>query len=635
MSYYKIDNLEQYFKHYNKSVREPRKFWGKIAEENFTWYQQWDKVVEFNMAEADIKWFTEAKVNIVKNCIDRHLAKRGDKTAIIFEPNDPSEEALHISYTELHQRVCKMANVLREQGIKKGDRVCIYLPMIPELAVSVLACARIGAIHSVVFAGFSASAVASRINDSSCKMVITSDGGFRGNKTIDLKGIIDEALEKCSSVEKVLVAKRTQTDVKMQEGRDQWLQPLLDEASDNNVAEIMDAEDPLFILYTSGSTGKPKGMVHTTAGYMVYTAYTFKNVFHYEDTDIFWCTADIGWITGHSYILYGPLLNGATTVLFEGIPSYPDFSRFWDVIEKHKITQFYTAPTAIRALAKEKIEFVQKYPLKSLKVIGSVGEPINEEAWHWYNDHVGDKRCPVVDTWWQTETGGIMIAPIAFVTPTKPTYATLPLPGVQAVLMDDKRNEIEGNQVVGSLCIKFPWPGIARTIWGDHQRYKDTYFSAFPGKFFTGDGALRDEVGYYRITGRVDDVVIVSGHNLGTAPIEDAINEHPAVAESAIVGFPHDIKGNALYGFVILKETGETRNKENLSKEINQHISDHIGPIAKLDKIQFVSGLPKTRSGKIMRRILRKIAEGDYSNFGDITTLLNPEIVDEIKEGKL
>ncbi|MGZ9675830.1 acetate--CoA ligase [Flavobacterium sp. GNP001] len=635
MSYYKIDNLEQYFKHYNKSVREPRKFWGKIAEENFTWYQQWDKVVEFNMAEADIKWFTEAKVNIVKNCIDRHLAKRGDKTAIIFEPNDPSEEALHISYTELHQRVCKMANVLREQGIKKGDRVCIYLPMIPELAVSVLACARIGAIHSVVFAGFSASAVASRINDSSCKMVITSDGGFRGNKTIDLKGIIDDALDKCNSVEKVLVAKRTHTDVKMQEGRDQWLQPLLDEASDNNVAEIMDAEDPLFILYTSGSTGKPKGMVHTTAGYMVYTAYTFKNVFNYEDTDIFWCTADIGWITGHSYILYGPLLNGATTVLFEGIPSYPDFSRFWDVIEKHKITQFYTAPTAIRALAKEKIEFVQKYPLKSLKVIGSVGEPINEEAWHWYNDHVGDKRCPVVDTWWQTETGGIMIAPIAFVTPTKPTYATLPLPGVQAVLMDDKRNEIEGNQVVGSLCIKFPWPGIARTIWGDHQRYKDTYFSAFPGKFFTGDGALRDEVGYYRITGRVDDVVIVSGHNLGTAPIEDAINEHPAVAESAIVGFPHDIKGNALYGFVILKETGETRNKENLSKEINQHISDHIGPIAKLDKIQFVSGLPKTRSGKIMRRILRKIAEGDYSNFGDITTLLNPEIVDEIKEGKL
>jgi len=635
MSYYKIDNFEQYFKHYNKSIREPRKFWGKIAEENFTWYQQWDKVVDFDMAEADIKWFTEAKVNIVKNCIDRHLAKRGDKTAIIFEPNDPKEAAQHITYNDLYERVGKMANVLREQGIKKGDRVCIYLPMIPELAVSVLACARIGAIHSVVFAGFSASAVASRIIDSECKMVITSDGGYRGNKTIDLKGIIDEALVNCPSVTSVLVTKRTNTNVNMREGRDQWLQPLLDEALTNNVAEIMDAEDPLFILYTSGSTGKPKGMVHTTAGYMVYTAYTFKNVFHYEDNDIFWCTADIGWITGHSYILYGPLLNGATTVIFEGVPSYPDFSRFWEVIEKHKVTQFYTAPTAIRALAKESLEYVQKFPFKSLKVIGSVGEPINEEAWHWYNDHVGGKRCPVVDTWWQTETGGIMISPLAFVTPTKPTYATLPLPGIQPVLMDDKRNEIEGNQVVGSLCIKFPWPGIARTIWGDHQRYKDTYFSAFPGKYFTGDGALRDEVGYYRITGRVDDVVIVSGHNLGTAPIEDAINEHPAVAESAIVGFPHDIKGNALYGYVILKETGEYRDRDNLSKEINQHISDHIGPIAKLDKIQFVSGLPKTRSGKIMRRILRKIAEGDFSNFGDTTTLLNPEVIEEIKEGKL
>jgi acetyl-CoA synthetase len=632
MSYYTIQNFEQYFKHYNKSVREPRKFWGKIAEENFTWYQQWDKVVDFDMAEAEIKWFTEAKVNMAKNCIDRHLNKRGDKTALIFEPNNPTEEALHISYTELHQRVCKMANVLKDNGIRKGDRVCIYLPMIPELAVSILACARIGAIHSVVFAGFSASAVATRIVDSECKMVITADGGYRGNKTIELKVIIDEALEKCSSVKHVLVVKRTNSKVMMKEGRDIWLQPLLDEASDNSVAEIMDAEDPLFILYTSGSTGKPKGMVHTTAGYMVYTAYTFKNVFNYEENDVFWCTADIGWITGHSYILYGPLLNGATTVIFEGVPSYPDFSRFWEIIEKHKITQFYTAPTAIRALAKENVEFVQKYHLKTLKVIGSVGEPINEEAWHWYNDNVGQKKCPVVDTWWQTETGGIMISPIAFVTPTKPTYATLPLPGIQPVLMDENRNEIEGNQVEGNLCIKFPWPGIARTIWGDHQRYKDTYFSAFPGTYFTGDGALRDEVGYYRITGRVDDIVIVSGHNLGTAPIEDAINEHPAVAESAIVGFPHDIKGNALYGYVILKETGEIRNKENLFKEINQYISDHVGPIAKLDKIQYVSGLPKTRSGKIMRRILRKIAEGDFSNFGDTSTLLNPEIVDEIKD---
>lgn len=635
MSYYKIGSLEQYFKHYNKSIREPRKFWGKIAEENFVWYQLWDKVIEFNMAEAEIKWFTDAKVNIVKNCIDRHLARRGNKTAIIFEPNNPNENAIHISYNELHQRVCKMANVLREQGVEKGDRVCIYLPMIPELAVSVLACARIGAIHSVVFAGFSATAVASRINDSECKMVITSDGGYRGSKSIDLKGIIDEALEKCSCVETVLVAKRTNTSVNMKAGRDQWIQPLLDQASDNNVAEIMDAEDPLFILYTSGSTGKPKGMVHTTAGYMVYTAYTFKNVFNYEENDIFWCTADIGWITGHSYILYGPLLNGATTVMFEGVPSYPDFSRFWEVIEKHRITQFYTAPTAIRALAKESLDYVQRFPLSSLKVIGSVGEPINEEAWHWYNDHVGGKRCPLVDTWWQTETGGILISPIAFVTPTKPTYASLPLPGIQPVLMDEKRNEIEGNQVAGSLCIKFPWPSIARTIWGDHQRYKDTYFSTFPGKYFTGDGALRDEVGYYRITGRVDDIVIVSGHNLGTAPIEDAINEHPAVAESAIVGFPHDIKGNALYGYIILKEIGESRDRKNLSIEINQLISDQIGPIAKLDKIQFVSGLPKTRSGKIMRRILRKIAEGDFSNFGDISTLLNPEIVEEIKEGKL
>jgi acetyl-CoA synthetase len=635
MSYYKIHDLENYFKMYKKSVREPRKFWDRIADENFTWYQKWDKVFEFDMQEAKFKWFLDAKVNITKNCIDRHLAKRGEKAAIIFEPNDPNEEAQTITYNELYARVSKMANVLREQGIKKGDRVCIYLPMIPKLAVSVLACARIGAIHSVVFAGFSASAVATRINDSECKMVITSDGGFRGNKTIDLKEIIDEALEKCPSVEKVLVVKRTNEKITMKEGRDLWLQPLLDAAIPNNVAEIMDAEDPLFILYTSGSTGKPKGMLHTTAGYMVYTAYTFKNVFNYEENDIYWCTADIGWITGHSYILYGPLLNGATTVIFEGVPSYPDFSRFWEVIEKHKITQFYTAPTAIRALAKENLDYVQRFPLSSLKVIGSVGEPINEEAWHWYNDHVGGKRCPLVDTWWQTETGGIMISPLPFVTPTKPTYASLPLPGIQPVLMDELRNEIEGNQVTGSLCIKFPWPAMARTIWGDHQRFKETYFTAFPGKYFTGDGALRDEVGYYRITGRVDDVIIVSGHNLGTAPIEDAINEHPAVAESAIVGFPHDVKGNALYGFVILKETGATRYKENLRKEINQQISDQIGPIAKLDKIQFVSGLPKTRSGKIMRRILRKIAEGDFSNFGDISTLLNPEIVEEIKEGKL
>ena len=634
MSYYKIENLENYFKMYNKSVREPRKFWDKIADENFTWFQRWDKVFEFDMQQAQFKWFVNAKLNITKNCIDRHLARRGDKTAIIFEPNNPDEAAVHISYQELYNKVAKMANVLREQGIKKGDRVCIYLPMIPELAVAMLACARIGAVHSVIFAGFSAAAVAARITDCNCKMVITADGGYRGTKTIDLKSIIDEALEKAPCVEKVLVVKRTHCNVVLKEGRDMYLQPLLDAAIANNVAEMMDSEDPLFILYTSGSTGKPKGMLHTTAGYMVQTAYTFKNVFNYEDNDVFWCTADLGWITGHSYLLFGPLLNGATTVLFEGVPSYPDYSRFWQVIEKHQVNQFYTAPTAIRALAKENLNFVQKFQLKSLKVIGSVGEPINEEAWHWYNAHVGGKRCPLVDTWWQTETGSIMISPIPFVTPTKPTYASLPLPGVQPVLMDEMRNEIEGNQVTGSLCIKFPWPSMARTIWGDHQRFIDTYFTAFPGKYFTGDGALRDEVGYYRITGRVDDVIIVSGHNLGTAPIEDAINEHPAVAESAIVGFPHDVKGNALYGFVILKEIGATRNQENLFKEINQIISDQIGPIAKLDKIQFVSGLPKTRSGKIMRRILRKIVEGESALFGDTSTLLNPEIVNEILLGK-
>jgi acetyl-CoA synthetase len=635
MGRYQIENLEEYFKTYRKSIRNPKKFWGKIAKENFTWYQPWDKVMDFDMQEANITWFQGAKVNIVKNCLDRHLATRAQKAAIIFEPNNPEEPAQQITYSDLYTRVAKMANVLKEQGVSKGDRVCIYLPMIPELAVAVLACARIGAVHSVVFAGFSATAVAARINDCQCKLVITSDGGFRGNKTINLKEIVDQALTQCNSVEKVLVVKRTQEQVQMMQDRDFWLEPLLEKAQDNNVAEIMDAEDPLFILYTSGSTGKPKGMVHTTAGYMVYTAYSFKNVFDYQENDIFWCTADIGWITGHSYILYGPLLNGATTVMFEGIPSYPDFSRFWEVIEKHKVTHFYTAPTAIRSLAKESIDYVQRFALSSLRVIGSVGEPINEEAWHWYNDHVGGKRCPLVDTWWQTETGGILISPLAFVTPTKPTYATLPLPGIQPVLMDEKRNEIEGNQVVGALCIKFPWPSIARTIWGDHQRYKETYFSAFPGKYFTGDGALRDEVGYYRITGRVDDVIIVSGHNLGTAPIEDTINEHPAVAESAIVGFPHDIKGNALYGFVILNQSGEQRDKKNLAAEINKIISDQIGPIAKLDKVQFVAGLPKTRSGKIMRRILRKIAEGDLSNFGDTTTLLDPEVVEQIIAGKV
>ncbi len=631
---YTIKSLPQYFKDYQLSVREPEKFWGEIAQK-FEWNQLWDKVLDFDWNQARTVWFENGKLNITTNCLDRHLERKADKTAIIFEPNNPGEKAQNITYGDLHKRVCKMANVLRSQGVGKGDRVCIYLPMIPELAVSILACARIGAIHSVVFAGFSASSVAVRINDSDCKLVITSDGGFRGEKIIEIKSIIDEALADCPSVRKVLVVKRTNAEIPMKEGRDQWLQPLLDNASSQHAAEIMDAEDPLFILYTSGSTGKPKGMLHTIGGYMVQIGYTFKNVLNYKKNDIYWCTADIGWITGHSYILYGPLLNGATTVIFEGVPTYPDFGRFWQVIEKHKITQFYTAPTAIRSLAKESSDWVEKCDLSTLKVIGSVGEPINEEAWHWYNNHVGKKRCPIIDTWWQTETGGMMITPIPFVTPTKPAFATLPLPGIQPVLLDEQGNEIPGNQVTGSLCIKFPWPAIARTIWGDHDRYKNTYFSTFKGKYFTGDGALRDETGYYRITGRIDDIVIVSGHNLGTAPIEEAIDEHPAVAESAIVGFPHEVKGSALYGFIILKETGESRDRSNLSKEINQVIADQIGPIAKLDKIQFVPGLPKTRSGKIMRRILRKIAEGDFSNLGDTSTLLNPEIVDEIKNGKV
>ncbi|PHQ55533.1 MAG: acetate--CoA ligase [Lutibacter sp.] len=635
MSNYHIKHLEEYYQVYRKSVRFPENFWEEVAEEHFIWRKRWDKVLEWDFKKPEIKWFDGAKLNITENCIDRHLIIRGDKTAILFEPNDPNEAAQHITYQQLYERVNKFANVLKEQGINKGDRVCIYLPMIPELAIAVLACARIGAIHSVVFAGFSATALSTRINDSDCKMVITSDGSFRGNKTIDLKGIVDEALIDCPCTETVLVVKRTNTPIIMKEGRDKWLQPLLDVASTKCDPEIMDAEDPLFILYTSGSTGSPKGMVHSTAGYMVYTAYTFKNVFQYRDNDVFWCTADIGWITGHSYIVYGPLANGATTVMFEGVPSYPDFGRFWEIIEKHKVSQFYTAPTAIRALAKENLAFVNKYDLSSLKVLGSVGEPINEEAWHWYNDNIGKKKSPIVDTWWQTETGGMMISPIPYATPTKPTYATLPLPGVQLAIMDEKGQEIQGNQVDGRLCIKFPWPAIARTIWGNHQRFKDTYFSTYNGMYFTGDGALRDEVGYYRITGRVDDVIIVSGHNLGTAPIEDAVNEHPAVAESAIVGFPHEIKGNALYGYVILKEAGEGRKHENLRKEINQIITEHIGPIAKLDLIQFVPGLPKTRSGKIMRRILRKIAENETTNLGDISTLLNPEVVEAIMEGSL
>ncbi len=630
MSNYHIKHLEEYYQVYRKSIQNPDIFWEEIAEEHFVWRKRWNTVLEWDFSKPEIKWFKGAQLNITENCIDRHLRTRGSKTALLFEPNNPDESTQHITYNQLYKRVNQFANVLKDQGIKKGDRVCIYLPMIPELAIATLACARIGAIHSVVFAGFSATALATRINDSDCKLVITADGSYRGAKTIDLKTIVDDALKHTPCVKNVLVVKRIGSSINMQTNRDKWLQPLLDNALTECEPEIMNAEDPLFILYTSGSTGTPKGMVHTTAGYMVYTAFTFKNAFQYQENDVYWCTADIGWITGHSYIVYGPLANGATTVLYEGVPNYPDWGRFWKIIEKHKITQFYTAPTAIRALAKENLKHVEKHDLSSLKILGSVGEPINEEAWHWYDTNIGKKKCPIIDTWWQTETGGIMISPIPYATPTKPTYATLPFPGIQPVLMDENGNEIKGNQVDGRLCIKFPWPSMARTIWNNHQRYRETYFTAYKNNYFTGDGALRDEVGYYRITGRVDDVIIVSGHNLGTAPIEDAINLHPAIAESAIVGFPHDIKGNALYGYVILKETGTNRNHDNLRKEINQIITEHIGPIAKLDKIQFTSGLPKTRSGKIMRRILRKIASSEFDTLGDTSTLLNPEVVQEI-----
>lgn len=635
MNNYFIQSLEHYHNAYKESVANPELFWSSIAEQNFVWQKKWSKVLSYDFSEPRFNWFEGAKLNITENCIDRHLEKDGDKIAFICEPNLPTEEAQKITYNELSNRVNRLANVLKSKGVKKGDRVCIYLPMIVELPVALLACARIGAVHSVVFAGFSATALATRIMDSNCKVVITSDGAFRGNKSIELKSIIDEALKLSKCVESVLVVERTKVDVTMQEGRDFWLQPLMDSASNSCEPELMDAEDPLFILYTSGSTGLPKGMVHTTAGYMVGTAYTFKNVFQYEQGDIYWCTADIGWVTGHSYIVYGPLAIGATTVLFEGIPSCPDAGRFWEVVEKHKVTQFYTAPTAIRALAKEDLSYVEKYDLSSLKILGTVGEPINDEAWHWYDQNIGKKKCPITDTWWQTETGSIMIAPIPNVTMTIPTFATLPLPGVQPALMDETGKELIGNGVEGRLCIKFPWPAMARTIWGNHDRYRDTYFTAYKNNYFTGDGALRDENGNYRITGRVDDVIIVSGHNLGTAPIEDAIDEHPLVSESAIVGFPHDIKGNALYGFVTMKDSDGLLNEDEMRKEINQLISSIIGPIAKLDKIQFTAGLPKTRSGKIMRRILRKIACNELDGLGDISTLLNPECVDEIIKNKL
>ena len=618
-------NIDDYNNLYNHSKTNPEEFWSQVAD-SFLWKKKWSKVLKYDFSKPKFEWFVDGKLNITENCLDRYVEINPEKTAIIFEPNDPEKETTYISYKELHSKVCSFANVLKNNNVKKGDRVCIYLPMVPELAIAVLACARIGAIHSVVFAGFSSTALAARINDASCKMIITSDGSFRGNKIIDLKSIVDQALINCKCVDSVIVLNRINSNISLNSNEKWWHEELI-KVNDDCPAEIMDSEDSLFILYTSGSTGKPKGMVHSCGGYMVYSSYSFKNVFDYNDNDIYWCTADIGWITGHSYIVYGPLLNGATSIMFEGVPSYPDFGRFWQICEKHKINQFYTAPTAIRALAKHPLDFVDKYDLSSLKVLGTVGEPINEEAWNWYNENIGKDKCPIVDTWWQTETGGIMITSLANVTEGKPTFATKPMMGIQPVLFDENGNEFNENNKNGILGIKYPWPSIARTIYGDHERYKNVYFSAYPGYYFPGDGAYRDDEGNYRITGRVDDVVIVSGHNLGTAPIEDVINMHPNVIESALVGYPHDIKGNALYAYVILKDESK---KDDIRIEINQLISKTIGPIAKPEKIQFVPGLPKTRSGKIMRRILRKIACGEKSEFGDISTLLNPEIVDEI-----
>ena len=625
---FKLKTPNQHKEALQQAIKNPETFWAEIAN-TFEWISPFEKVLQYNWNDTpSTEWFAGGKLNITENCLDRHVATQPDKLALIWEPNEPHDTSVKLTYKELLEAVCMFANGLKNQGISKGDRVCIYLPMVPELTIAVLACARIGAIHSVVFAGFSASALAARIQDSECSMLITADGAFRGNKTISLKDIADDALKTCNSVKKTVVLQRTFEPVSWNNKLDVWWHDFIEGLSSTCRPEVMDAEDVLFILYTSGSTGKPKGMVHTCGGYMVYTAYSFMNVFQYEPDDVYWCTADIGWITGHSYMVYGPLAVGATSVHFEGVPSYPNWNRFWEICEKYEVNQFYTAPTAIRALAKHPTTHVTKHDLSALKVLGSVGEPINEEAWNWYDTHVGKNQVPIVDTWWQTETGGILISSLAGVTPQKPTYATLPLPGIQTALVDDKGKPLMDKEAEGILTVNFPWPSIARTIWGDHKRYQDVYFSAFPGRYFPGDGASRDAEGNYRITGRVDDVVIVSGHNLGTAPIENSINEHPDVVESAVVGYPHDIKGNALMAYVILYN--KTEDPERLIKEIRDLISNTIGPIAKPDRVLIVSGLPKTRSGKIMRRILRKLASNEMDQLGDISTLLNPEIVDEI-----
>ena len=626
----RIRTFEDYQEAYKHSVEDPESFWAEVAQE-FVWKKPWKKVLEWDFNNYDVKWFKGGKMNITENCLDRHAAHKPNQPAIIWEPNDPFEDSITLTYKVLFDRVCSFANVLKKHGIVKGDIVCIYMPMIPELSIAVLACARIGAIHSVVFGGFSAQSIADRINDSQCKMVITTDGAVRGAKHVPMKDTVDDALIGCPSVKKVIVATHTRTPVSMIKGRDVWWDHEVKLVSADCPAEEMDAEDPLFILYTSGSTGKPKGVVHTCGGYMVYSTYTFQNVFQYEPGDVFFCTADIGWITGHSYIIYGPLASGAQTLMFEGIPTFPDAGRFWDIIDKHGVNIFYTAPTAIRSLMGFGEEYFKDKNLSTLKVLGSVGEPINEEAWNWYNENIGKGKCPIVDTWWQTETGGIMISPLAGITKTKPSYATLPLPGIQPMLVDEHGVEIEGNGVNGNLVIKFPWPSIIRTTWGDHERCKSTYFSTYPGLYFTGDGCQRDEDGYYRITGRVDDVINVSGHRIGTAEVENALNMHTGVVESAVVGYPHDIKGQGIYAYIICEEMPE--DPEMTKRDILMTVTRVIGPIAKPDKIQFVTGLPKTRSGKIMRRILRKVAEGDVANLGDTSTLLDPAVVEDIVKG--
>jgi acetyl-CoA synthetase len=627
----KISTLSGYIYEYQRSFAKPRGFWANIAD-SFFWRKKYDHVLDWNFETPEVNWFVNGKLNITENIFERQIFHRGNQNALIWEPNNPDEPHREITYIELFEMVKRFSNVLSGLGIAKGDRVAIYMPMVPELVVAMLACARIGAIHSIVFAGFSSQSLSERITDAGAKILITTDGGYRGNKTIPIKQISDEAMENSPCIEKAIVLKRTGEEVSMKAGRDLWWHELMSVSSDENQAEVMDSEDPLFILYTSGSTGKPKGLVHTTAGYMVYTAYTFRNVFQYGDGDIYFCSADIGWITGHSYLVYGPLLVGATTLMFEGIPTWPDAGRFWDIVDKYKVNQFYTAPTAIRSLMALGMEWVNNKDLSSLKVLGTVGEPINEAAWHWYHDHIGKNRCPIVDTWWQTETGGIMITPLAGIIPTKPSYATLPFMGIQPIIVDNNGRELHGNSVEGNLCIKFPWPGIARTIWGDHERFKQTYFGVYPNLYFTGDGVKRDEDGYYRILGRVDDVINVSGHRIGTAEVENAINEHPLVNESAVVGFPHPIKGQGIFAFVVCTDYS-TGGEEGIRTSVVMTVNKIIGPFAKPDRVLVVKGLPKTRSGKIMRRILRKIAEGQTEDFGDTTTLLDPNIVQEIVEG--